>query len=165
MKRRTWLWLLPLVLPPLLCCAGLLILLFDFPGQRVLYETSLDGHSIRFVRQPRKDPFDKIYMTGGIAVDGQAISGPFWMGSLYSGQLEFSEYRYPEDGVLLVYDREMPESILAAIDLKNGLIWPDTRQSDESYAIGRELIEKVNQRHQTNFHIADFHCVKRWKFE
>src|SRR4051794_1945904 len=133
MKRRAG--LLAVVVLVAGCLSGLIFFANDFSKERVLYATSLDGYSIRLVRHPRKDAFEDVYLTGEISAGGRAISGPFWMGSLYSERVEFSEYPYPEDGVVLVYDREMPESVLVGIDVKNDLIWPDHRmESDQMNA-------------------------------
>ena len=162
MKCGSRLWLIPIVVPPVLCCAGLLLLLFDFSSENVLHESSLGKYTVRLVRHPRKDLLDKAYMTGEIAVDGRVISGPFWMGSLYSDALEFSEHRYLEEGILLVHDCDMPDSVLIAMDLKSSLIWPDDRKEDRGTAAGEELMKRVNRVYGTNFHIADFHAVKRW---
>ncbi|WP_439627716.1 hypothetical protein [Gemmata sp.] len=163
MRRWPGSWVVCGLAAALTCCLGLAFVSFDFSGERVLYATAIDGYSIRLVRRPPEDFFEHTSLVGDISTGGRRTGDPFWMGSLYDG-VAFSEYRFPEEGVLLVYDRDTPDSILVGIDAKNGLLWPDRRtESDPMHDAGRRLVEGVNRRHGTSFHIAAFHCVKRWR--
>lgn len=155
-----------LLAPLIVCCLILVAFVCDFSRERVVYETSIGSYSIRLVRHPRDNIWETRYLTGHVVQNGRQVSGPFWMGPLLSEEVEFAEYRYPDDEIVLVYDREVPNYILVAVDAKRGVVWPGSRsrQSDSANVneVGSALLVRVNQKHSTKFEVADWHMVKRW---
>jgi hypothetical protein len=149
------------------CCSGVLWYFFGDPGEKVLYESRLDRYTVTLVRKPPKDFTEHPMLEGAISLNGLLVSGPFWMGAVDdAGETAFGEHRYPEEGVLLIYEQDKPDAILVAVDAKNQLLWPDTgkRATDTETQTGELLLEQVNRRHGTKYYIAEFFLSKKWNF-